>query len=73
MLPIFLAFGYVYTTFRFYCLAAPLITLSILILASYFSQILVLVLVNVFPARWIKEIMRLGTIIAFHVLYIVDP
>jgi hypothetical protein len=38
MLPIFLAFGYVYTTFRFYCLAAPLITLPILILASLFQS-----------------------------------
>jgi ABC-2 type transport system permease protein len=70
MLPIFLAYGYVYTASLFYYLAAPLVTLPVLALAGYFSQMLVLVLVNVFPARLAKEIMGLVTIAAFCALYI---
>ena len=70
LLPVFLAYGLVYTAPPSYYLAAPLATLAILALAGYASQAAVLVLVNIFPARRAKEIMGLLAIVGFCVLYI---
>ncbi|GHV56832.1 hypothetical protein FACS189460_2340 [Deltaproteobacteria bacterium] len=70
LLPVFLAYGFVYTAPPAYYLAAPLATLAILALAGYLSQALVLVLVNIFPARRAKEIMGLLAVVGFCILYI---
>ena len=70
MLPIFLAYGYVYKAPLYYYLAAPLATVPLLAGAGYISQIVVMVLVNVFPARRAKEIMGLTAIVLFCGLYI---
>ena len=70
MLPIFLAYGYVYKAPAHYYLAAPLATAPLLAGAGYLSQIVVMVLVNVFPARRAKEIMGLTAIVLFCGLYI---
>jgi len=70
LLPVFLAYGFVYTAAPGYYLAAPLATLALLVMSGYLSQAAVLILVNVFPARRTKEIMGLLSIVGFCVLYI---
>lgn len=70
MLPVFLAYGYVFKASAIYYLAAPLASLPLLAGAGYLSQALVMVLVNVFPARRAKEIMGLTAIVAFCGLYL---
>lgn len=70
MLPVFLAYGYVFKASGVYYLAAPLASLPLLAGAGYLSQILVMVLVNVFPARRAKEIMGLTAIVTFCGLYL---
>lgn len=70
LLPIFLAYGFVYEAGPAYYLTAPLASVPLLAGAGYLSQILVMVLVNVFPARRAKEIMGLLAIIAFCGLYL---
>ena len=69
LLPIFLAYAFVYKPHWEFYLVAPLATVPILAGAGYISQILVMVLVNVFPARRAKEIMGLLAILAFCGLY----
>ena len=70
LLPVFLAYGIVYKAGIGYYLAAPLATIPILAGAGYLSQAMVMVLVNVFPARRAKEIMGLLAIMAFCGLYL---
>jgi len=70
MLPIFLAYGWVFKAPPLYYLAAPLASIPILAGSGYLSQILVMLLVNVFPARRAKEIMGLSAIVLFCGLYI---
>ena len=70
MIPIFLAYGVVFKASPLYYLVAPLATIPLLAGAGYLSQILVLVLVNVFPARRTKEIMGLIAILGVFVLFI---
>ena len=70
MLPVFLAYGYVFKAPFLYYLAAPLASIPVLAGAGYLSQMLVMVLVNVFPARRTQEIMGLMAIMAFCLLYI---
>lgn len=70
MLPVFLAYGFVYKASIIYFLIAPLVSLPLLALGGYSSQILVMVLVNVFPARKAKEVMGLMAIVAFCGLYV---
>lgn len=70
MLPVFLAYGFVFKAPAIYYLAAPLASLPLLAGAGYLSQVLVMVLVNVFPARRAKEIMGLTAIVAFCILYL---
>ncbi|MDR1045266.1 MAG: hypothetical protein LBP33_09140 [Candidatus Adiutrix sp.] len=70
MLPVFLAYGYVFKAPWTYYLAAPLATGPLLAGAGYVSQMLVMALVNVFPARRAREIMGLAAIVGFCGLYI---
>ena len=70
MLPIFLAYGIVFKASPLYYLVAPLATIPLMAGAGYLSQMLVLVLVNIFPARRTKEIMGLIAILGFFVLFI---
>ena len=70
MLPVLLAYGFVFKSSLIYFLIAPLVTVPLLALGGYLSQLLVLVLVNVFPARRAKEIMGLTAILAFCGLYV---
>jgi len=70
LLPVFLAYGYVYTAAPGYYLIAPLATFALLAMSGYLSQAAVLILVNVFPARRTKEIMGLLSILGFCILYI---
>ena len=70
MLPIFLAYGVVFKSALVYFLMAPLVTIPLLAMGGYLSQLLVLVMVNVFPARRAREIMGLTAILAFCGLYV---
>ncbi|MDR2945189.1 MAG: hypothetical protein LBV79_00360 [Candidatus Adiutrix sp.] len=70
MLPILLAYGVVFKASLGYFFVAPLVTAPLLALGGYLSQVLVLVLVNVFPARRAKEIMGMTAILAFCGLYV---
>ncbi len=70
MLPVFLAYGWGFNAPLVYYLAAPLASVPLLAGAGYLSQMLVMVLVNVFPARRAKEIMGLSAILLFCGLYI---
>ncbi|MDR0882948.1 MAG: hypothetical protein LBP55_10515 [Candidatus Adiutrix sp.] len=70
MLPVFLAYGYSFQVPFYYYLIAPAVTVPLLAGAGYLSQMLVMILVNLFPARRAREIMGLSAIVAFCGLYI---
>ncbi len=70
LLPLFLAYGWVFRAGPGYFLAAPLAALPLLAGAGYLSQMLAMVLVNVFPARRAREIMGLTAVAGFCGLYL---
>lgn len=70
MLPIFLAYAVVFEASFLYYLVAPLATIPLLVGAGYLSQMMIFVLVNVFPARRAREMMGLMAVVGFCSLYL---
>ncbi|MDR3153122.1 MAG: hypothetical protein LBW85_02340 [Deltaproteobacteria bacterium] len=71
LLPVFLAFGYAFRAGPlYYALLAPA-ALPVVLSASFLSQTLVILLVNVLPARRTRDIVSLLGLFGFAALYMV--
>ncbi|UQZ88296.1 hypothetical protein C4J81_03360 [Deltaproteobacteria bacterium Smac51] len=70
LLPVFVAYGYVFKASAIYYLMAPLVAVPLLAGAGFLSQAASFLLVNLLPARRAREIMGLLAIIGFCLLYL---
>ncbi|MGL4209721.1 MAG: putative ABC transporter permease subunit, partial [Candidatus Adiutrix sp.] len=70
MLPLFLAYGFVFKAFFIYYLLVPLVALPTLATFGFISQMIIIFLVHLLPARRTRDIMSLLAIVMVCVLYI---
>ncbi|MDR1922056.1 MAG: hypothetical protein LBS31_10020 [Candidatus Adiutrix sp.] len=69
MLPLFLAYGFVFKASLAYYATLPLAGLPVLAAAGFLSQAIVMFLVNMLPARRTRDVMSLLAIVVFCILY----
>jgi ABC-2 type transport system permease protein len=70
LLPVFLAFGYQFKAGLLYYLLLIPTALSVVFIASFFSQTIVILLVNILPARRTKDVLSLLGLLSFVALYL---
>ncbi|MDR1081502.1 MAG: hypothetical protein LBQ79_11225 [Deltaproteobacteria bacterium] len=71
LVPVFLAFGYAFRAeWLYYALIVPA-SLPVVLIASFLAQTLVILLVNVLPARRTRDIVSLLGLLGFAALYMV--
>jgi ABC-2 type transport system permease protein len=71
LLPVFLAFGYTFKAPALYYILLIPTSLPLVLIAGFASQTLVIILVNVLPARRTRDIVSLLGLLGFVALYLV--
>ncbi|MDR2339787.1 MAG: hypothetical protein LBF40_06620 [Deltaproteobacteria bacterium] len=71
LLPVFLAYGYAFSAPLHYYALLPLTAVPVMLIACFVSQTVVILLVNVLPARRTRDVLSLLGLFSFVALYLV--